>query len=571
MRSDWRVYAKRADFKGIAGKYGIDQVIARIIRNRDICGDAAIDMYLNGDINDMHNPESMKDAVLSVDIITQKIKDKCKIRIIGDYDIDGICSIYILYKGLIAAGADVDYVVPHRINDGYGINEHLIDNAINEGIDTIITCDNGIAAYNQVKYAKENGLTVIVTDHHDVPFDEVNGVKEYRVPPADAVVNPKQEDCQYPFKLLCGAGVAYKLISLIYERLRLDTKDMEEYREFMAIATVGDIVDLIDENRVVVKYGLKHIAHTVNTGLKALVEECGVDINNISSYHIGFVIGPCLNASGRLDTARKAIELMLCKNTEEAHNMARELITLNTERKQMTEDETAKAIELVEKNDMLKDRVLVIYLPDCHESIAGIIAGRIKERYYRPTFVITNAEEGAKGSGRSIEGYNMYEEINKCKNVLTKYGGHPMAAGLSLETADIDVFRKMLNDNATLDDSDLIPKTWIDVPMPVGYASMGLVGQLKLLEPFGRGNEKPVFADRDLYVKTASIIGKNRNVLKMQIETKEGYIVQAVQFGISDKDPVPKAGSRILIVYYPDINVYNGVSSLQIIIKEWKE
>lgn len=571
MRSDWRVYAKRADFKGIAGKYGIYQVIARIIRNRDICGDAAIDMYLNGDINDMHNPESMKDAVLSVDIITQKIKDKCKIRIIGDYDIDGICSIYILYKGLMAAGADVDYVVPHRINDGYGINEHLIDNAINEGIDTIITCDNGIAAYNQVKYAKENGLTVIVTDHHDVPFDEVNGVKEYRVPPADAVVNPKQEDCQYPFKLLCGAGVAYKLISLIYERLRLDTKDMEEYREFMAIATVGDIVDLIDENRVVVKYGLKHIAHTVNTGLKALVEECGVDINNISSYHIGFVIGPCLNASGRLDTARKAIELMLCKNTEEAHNMARELITLNTERKQMTEDETAKAIELVEKNDMLKDRVLVIYLPDCHESIAGIIAGRIKERYYRPTFVITNAEEGAKGSGRSIEGYNMYEEINKCKNVLTKYGGHPMAAGLSLETADIDVFRKMLNDNATLDDSDLIPKTWIDVPMPVGYASMGLVGQLKLLEPFGKGNEKPVFADRDLYVKTASIIGKNRNVLKMQLETKEGYIVQAVQFGISDKDPVPKAGSRILIVYYPDINVYNGVSSLQIIIKEWKE
>ena len=571
MRSDWRVYAKRADFKGIAGKYGIDQVIARIIRNRDICGDAAIDMYLNGDINDMHNPESMKDAVLSVDIITQKIKDKCKIRIIGDYDIDGICSIYILYKGLMAAGADVDYVVPHRINDGYGINEHLIDNAINEGIDTIITCDNGIAAYNQVKYAKENGPTVIVTDHHDVPFDEVNGVKEYRVPPADAVVNPKQEDCQYPFKLLCGAGVAYKLISLIYERLRLDTKDMEEYREFMAIATVGDIVDLIDENRVVVKYGLKHIAHTVNTGLKALVEECGVDINNISSYHIGFVIGPCLNASGRLDTARKAIELMLCKNTEETHNMARELITLNTERKQMTEDETAKAIELVEKNDMLKDRVLVIYLPDCHESIAGIIAGRIKERYYRPTFVITNAEEGAKGSGRSIEGYNMYEEINKCKNVLTKYGGHPMAAGLSLETADIDVFRKMLNDNATLDDSDLIPKTWIDVPMPVGYASMGLVGQLKLLEPFGKGNEKPVFADRDLYVKTASIIGKNRNVLKMQLETKEGYIVQAVQFGISDKDPVPKAGSRILIVYYPDINVYNGVSSLQIIIKEWKE
>lgn len=571
MNSKWMVYAKKADFKQIASEYGIDQVLARIIRNRDICGSKDIDMYLNGNLNDIHNPHSMKDADKFVDIITKKIEEHKPVRIIGDYDIDGICSIYILFCGLKAAGADVDYVVPHRINDGYGINEHLIDNAINEGIDTIVTCDNGIAAYNQVRYAKDNGITMIVTDHHDVPFEIKDDKKVYIVPPADAVINPKQADCDYPFKLLCGAGVAYKLISLLYDRLGLDKKELEDYIEFMAIATVGDIVDLIDENRIVVKYGLKHIAHTKNTGLRALIEECQLDINNISSYHIGFVIGPCLNASGRLDTARQAIELMLCKDNEKAHNMAKELIALNNERKSMTEQETQKAIELVENTGLLKDRVLVIYLKDCHESIAGIIAGRIKERYYRPTFVITNAEDGAKGSGRSIEGYNMYEEINKCKNVLTKYGGHPMAAGLSLETADIDVFRKMLNDNATLDDSDLIPKTWIDVPMPVGYASMGLVGQLKLLEPFGRGNEKPVFADRDLYVKTASIIGKNRNVLKMQLETKEGYIVQAVQFGISDKDPVPKAGSRILIVYYPDINVYNGVSSLQIIIKEWKE
>lgn len=571
MNSKWMVYAKKADFKQIASEYGIDQVLARIIRNRDICGSKDIDMYLNGNLNDIHNPHSMKDADKFVDIITKKIEEHKPVRIIGDYDIDGICSIYILFCGLKAAGADVDYVVPHRINDGYGINEHLIDNAINEGIDTIVTCDNGIAAYNQVRYAKDNGITMIVTDHHDVPFEIKDDKKVYIVPPADAVINPKQADCDYPFKLLCGAGVAYKLISLLYDRLGFDKKELEDYIEFMAIATVGDIVDLIDENRIVVKYGLKHIAHTKNTGLRALIEECQLDINNISSYHIGFVIGPCLNASGRLDTARQAIELMLCKDNEKAHNMAKELIALNNERKSMTEQETQKAIELVENTGLLKDRVLVIYLKDCHESIAGIIAGRIKERYYRPTFVITNAEDGAKGSGRSIEGYNMYEEINKCKNVLTKYGGHPMAAGLSLETADIDVFRKMLNDNATLDDSDLIPKTWIDVPMPVGYASMGLVGQLKLLEPFGKGNEKPVFADRDLYVKTASIIGKNRNVLKMQLETKEGYIVQAVQFGISDKDPVPKAGSRILIVYYPDINVYNGVSSLQIIIKEWKE
>lgn len=571
MNSKWMVYAKKADFKQIASEYGIDQVLARIIRNRDICSSKDIDMYLNGNLNDIHNPHSMKDADKFVDIITKKIEEHKPVRIIGDYDIDGICSIYILFCGLKAAGADVDYVVPHRINDGYGINEHLIDNAINEGIDTIVTCDNGIAAYNQVRYAKDNGITMIVTDHHDVPFEIKDDKKVYNVPPADAVINPKQADCDYPFKLLCGAGVAYKLISLLYDRLGLDKKELEGYIEFMAIATVGDIVDLIDENRIVVKYGLKHIAHTKNTGLRALIEECQLDINNISSYHIGFVIGPCLNASGRLDTARQAIELMLCKDNEKAHNMAKELIALNNERKSMTEQETQKAIELVENTGLLKDRVLVIYLKDCHESIAGIIAGRIKERYYRPTFVITNAEDGAKGSGRSIEGYNMYEEINKCKNVLTKYGGHPMAAGLSLAISDIDIFRKMLNDNAILTDEDLIPKMWIDVPMPVSYANIRLVNQLKLLEPFGKGNEKPVFADRNLYVKTASVIGKSKNVLRCQLETEDGTYVPAVQFGINNIDDIPRAGMRISIIYYPDINTFNGIMSLQIIIKEWKE
>lgn len=571
MNSKWMVYAKKADFKQIASEYGIDQVLARIIRNRDICGSKDIDMYLNGNLNDIHNPHSMKDADKFVDIITKKIEEHKPVRIIGDYDIDGICSIYILFCGLKAAGADVDYVVPHRINDGYGINGHLIDNAINEGIDTIVTCDNGIAAYNQVRYAKDNGITMIVTDHHDVPFEIKDDKKVYIVPPADAVINPKQADCDYPFKLLCGAGVAYKLISLLYDRLGLDKKELEDYIEFMAIATVGDIVDLIDENRIVVKYGLKHIAHTKNTGLRALIEECQLDINNISSYHIGFVIGPCLNASGRLDTARQAIELMLCKDNEKAHNMAKELIALNNERKSMTEQETQKAIELVENTGLLKDRVLVIYLKDCHESIAGIIAGRIKERYYRPTFVITNAEDGAKGSGRSIEGYNMYEEINKCKNVLTKYGGHPMAAGLSLAISDIDIFRKMLNDNAILTDEDLIPKIWIDVPMPVSYANIRLVNQLRLLEPFGKGNEKPVFADRNLYVKTASVIGKNKNVLRCQLETEDGTYVPAVQFGINNIDDIPRAGMRISIIYYPDINTFNGIMSLQIIIKEWKE
>ena len=567
----WVLLRKGADFEAIGKKYQISPRLGCLIRNRDVIGEEAVDRYLNGTISDLYDGMLMKDMDKAIDILKEKILEDKKIRVIGDYDIDGICSIYILFCGLKAAGADVDYVVPHRINDGYGINEHLIDNAINEGIDTIVTCDNGIAAYNQVRYAKDNGITMIVTDHHDVPFEIKDDKKVYIVPPADAVINPKQADCDYPFKLLCGAGVAYKLISLLYDRLGLDKKELEDYIEFMAIATVGDIVDLIDENRIVVKYGLKHIAHTKNTGLRALIEECQLDINNISSYHIGFVIGPCLNASGRLDTARQAIELMLCKDNEKAHNMAKELIALNNERKSMTEQETQKAIELVENTGLLKDRVLVIYLKDCHESIAGIIAGRIKERYYRPTFVITNAEDGAKGSGRSIEGYNMYEEINKCKNVLTKYGGHPMAAGLSLAISDIDIFRKMLNDNAILTDEDLIPKMWIDVPMPVSYANIRLVNQLKLLEPFGKGNEKPVFADRNLYVKTASVIGKNKNVLRCQLETEDGTYVPAVQFGINNIDDIPRVGMRISIIYYPDINTFNGIMSLQIIIKEWKE
>ena len=567
MNSKWMVYAKKADFKQIASEYGIDQVLARIIRNRDICGSKDIDMYLNGNLNDIHNPHSMKDADKFVDIITKKIEEHKPVRIIGDYDIDGICSIYILFCGLKAAGADVDYVVPHRINDGYGINEHLIDNAINEGIDTIVTCDNGIAAYNQVRYAKDNGITMIVTDHHDVPFEIKDDKKVYIVPPADAVINPKQADCDYPFKLLCGAGVAYKLISLLYDRLGLDKKELEDYIEFMAIATVGDIVDLIDENRIVVKYGLKHIAHTKNTGLRALIEECQLDINNISSYHIGFVIGPCLNASGRLDTARQAIELMLCKDNEKAHNMAKELIALNNERKSMTEQETHKAIELVENTGLLKDRVLVIYLKDCHESIAGIIAGRIKERYYRPTFVITNAEDGAKGSGRSIEGYNMYEEINKCKNVLTKYGGHPMAAGLSLPVENIDAFRTAINANTQMTKEEMQTVIHIDVPMPFSYIREDLISQLEILEPFGNGNPKPIFAQKNVRIMRKIPIGKQKQFLRMDLQGEDGFCMEGLYFGDVDAfEEIEREKGCVTITYYPQINDFRGRRSLQIVI-----
>ena len=562
MKSKWLVYAKKADFKAIEQKYGIDQVIARIMRNRDVCTDEEMQMYLNGSIDGLHAPELLKDAQKAVDILTEKIAQHKKIRIIGDYDIDGICSITILYKALKKAGADVDYVVPHRIN------EHLIDNAAAEGKDTILTCDNGIAAIPQIQYAKEHGLTVIVTDHHDIPFTEENGEKKLLTSCADAIVDPKQPDCEYPFDKICGAVVAYKVMQILYEKLGLDKTDFKEYTELAAIATVGDVVDLKDENRVIVRQGLAWIATTKNTGLRALIEACELDAAHLSAYHIGFIIGPCLNASGRLDTAQRAIELLLCTEPGKAHEMAQELRELNEERKNMTDTEAKKAIEMVEGTDLYEDNVLVVYLPECHESVAGIIAGRLREHFYKPSIVITDAADGAKGSGRSIEGYNMFEEITKCKELLTKFGGHPMAAGLSLPTENIDLFRAKLNRQQTLTEKELTPVTWIDVPMPVSYASKKLVEQLRVLEPFGKGNEKPVFADRKLTVRSANMIGKNKNVLKMQLEDTHGHVVDAIQFKVEEED-MPLRGKEISIVYYPDINEFRGNQTLQFIVQEW--
>lgn len=568
MKSKWLVYAKKADFKAIEQKYGIDQVIARIMRNRDVCTDEEMQMYLNGSIDGLHAPELLKDAQKAVDILTEKIARHKKIRIIGDYDIDGICSITILYKALKKAGADVDYVVPHRITDGYGINEHLIDNAAAEGKDTILTCDNGIAAIPQIQYAKEHGLTVIVTDHHDIPFTEENGEKKLLTSCADAIVDPKQPDCAYPFDKICGAVVAYKVMQILYEKLGLDKTDFKEYTELAAIATVGDVVDLKDENRVIVRQGLAWIATTKNTGLRALIEACELDAAHLSAYHIGFIIGPCLNASGRLDTAQRAIELLLCTEPGKAHEMAQELRELNEERKNMTDTEAKKAIEMVEGTDLYEDNVLVVYLPECHESVAGIIAGRLREHFYKPSIVITDAADGAKGSGRSIEGYNMFEEITKCKELLTKFGGHPMAAGLSLPMENIDLFRAKLNRQQTLTEKELTPVIWIDVPMPVSYASKKLVEQLRVLEPFGKGNEKPVFADRKLTVRSANMIGKNKNVLKMQLEDTRGHVVDAIQFKVEEED-MPLRGKEISIVYYPDINEFRGNQTLQFIVQEW--
>lgn len=570
----WFVYAKKADFKAIGEAYGIDQVIARVIRNRDICTKEQFDMYLSDSLEGMHMPELLKDADKAVDIIINKIEQKKKIRIIGDYDIDGICSTTILYKALKETGAEVDYAVPHRINDGYGINETLIDAAIADGVDTILTCDNGIAAINQVEYAKSHNLTVIITDHHDITFEENGTQKRYIYPKADAIVNPKRDDCGYPFKMLCGAAVAYKLVEVLYKKRWLSEYDkykssLDEYRQFAAIATIGDVVDLIDENRILVKNGLRSIANTKNIGLRALIDICKIDINKLTPYSVGFVIGPCLNASGRLDTAKNAIELFLEADENTAKSKAMELYAFNEERKGMTESELSKALKIIDETEIKNDKVLVIYLPECHESIAGIIAGRIKELYYRPTFVITDAKDGAKGSGRSIEGYNMFEEITKCAGLLTKFGGHPMAAGISLDKDKIDEFRKRLNKNQTLTEQQLEPVVWIDVPMPLNYVTYTLVEQLSVLEPFGKGNEKPVFADKDLIVKSVNIIGKKSNVLKLMLEAQDGSVFEAIQFMYDGNKP--QVGQKIAITYYPDINEFRGKRNLQFIIKEWKQ
>ena len=565
----WYVMMKKADFSSIGAKYNISPVIARLIRNRDIIEDEEINLYLNGTIADLYDGMLMKDMDKAVEILSEKIREEKPVRVIGDYDIDGVNAAYILKEGLEGLGADVDTDIPDRIKDGYGLNKMLIDRALDDGIDTIITCDNGIAAIEQIKYAKEKGMTVIVTDHHDIPFDFVDGEKIHKVPQADAIVNPKQEDCLYPFDKLCGAGVAFKVIKILYEKCGLNPAGLEEYAELMAIATIGDVVDLSDENRVIVKYGLKHLAVTTNIGIRALVEACELEIDKISSYHIGFVIGPCLNATGRLDSARRAIELLLTTDMEDARKKALELRTLNVERKDITEEYAAIAIEQVENTELKDDKVLVVYLPDCHESVAGIIAGRVREKFYRPSIVITKAEDGAKGSGRSIEGYNMFEEISKCGKLLNKYGGHPMAAGISLDIDKIDEFRKALNENQTMTENVLTPTVWIDVPMPVDYVDIKLIKQFEKLQPFGKGNEKPVFADRNLTVRQSAVIGKNKNVLKCQLESEHGKLVTAIRFKL-DGQEIPEVGKKISMVYYPDINEYNGIVSIQFRIEDWR-
>lgn len=565
------VAAKRADFKGIGERFGIDQVTARIIRNRDVIGEKAIEKYLHGSRKDFYSPWLLKDMEKAVAILQEKIENRNRIRIIGDYDIDGVMSTYILLESLRGLGGDVDMMIPNRITDGYGINEHLIEQAWQEGRDTIITCDNGIAAVTQIRKAKDLGMTVIVTDHHEVPFEDLEGGRKEILPPADAIVNPKQKACSYPFAGLCGAVVAMKVMEALYEKMAPEVDLVDKMLPFAGIATIGDVMDLQDENRILVKEGLQRLHHTTNLGLQELIRVNNLEPENISPYHIGFILGPCLNASGRLDTAKRALQLLLADSREEAAVLAGDLKNLNESRKEMTAHGLEKAIEQVESTSMMEDTVLVVFLPECHESLAGIIAGRLRERYHKPSFVLTRGEEGVKGSGRSIESYSMYEKLCECKEYLTKFGGHPMAAGLSLEEENVERFRRKLNEQSGLTEEDLVEKVTIDVPMPIHYIRKDLVQELSLLEPFGKGNEKPLFAQKNLWISQMRVFGKNRNVVKMRLTDENGYPMDGVYFGNGDEFAEEGRGKRkISIVYYPDINMYQGRENLQVIIRHYQ-
>lgn len=583
----WVLLRKGADFEAIGKKYQISPRLACLIRNRDVIGEEAVDRYLNGTISDLYDGMLMKDMDKAIDILKEKILEDKKIRVIGDYDIDGVNATYILLEGLERLGADVNSDIPDRISDGYGLNRHLVERAYEAGVDTLITCDNGIAAADEIAYGKEMGMTVIVTDHHEVPFDEQDGEKRYRIPPADAVMDPKQPDCLYPFKGLCGAAVAYKLMEALWESMGKDSADLDDLIENVAIATIGDVMDLEDENRIFVKEGLQMLRRTKNPGLKALIECTGIDKNSLNSYHIGFVLGPCINASGRLDTAKRALELLRAGTQKEADILAGDLKVLNDSRKDMTEEAVKQAEEQVETTTISKDKVLVVYLPDCHESLAGIVAGRIRENYYKPVFVLTDAEEGVKGSGRSIDGYHMYEELNKCKELLTKFGGHRLAAGLSLPKENVGKFREMLNKNCTLTEEEMKEKVTIDMEMPFGCVTEGLVKELELLEPFGKGNTKPVFAARDVTLLGARILGKNRNVLKLQVQDVNGCRIEAMlfhhaddflgkleeQYGKTEVEALLKGRGRqirISMTYYPDINEYMGKKTPQIVVTHYR-
>ena len=584
----WFIKNKGIDHRKIASDLNISNFISKLLVNRDITDLKLIDSFINPQLDKLHKPSLMKDLSKGIDIIRDKVINQKRIRIVGDFDVDGVISVYLLYKGINKCGGIVDYIIPDRIEDGYGINKEIIQNAKDEGVDTIITCDNGIAAIEEIKFAKELGLTIIITDHHDLPFiTKENGEKQYISLEADAIINPKQKDCSYPFKSLCGAGIAFKLIQELYIISGIQPELTYELLEYTAIATVCDVVDLVDENRIIVKEGLNLLNKTENIGLRALIRETGLEDKQLGVYHLGFVIGPSINATGRLDSAMKALELLLSEDIKEAAVLAKELRELNDERKQMTQDGVDTIIEAIENSNLKEDKVIVIYEPTIHESIAGIIAGRIKDRYHRPTIVLTDGKEGVKGSGRSIEFYNMFEELTPCKDLLNRFGGHPMAAGLTLDKENIDELRTRLNLQTKLTEDDLIPRVYIDMQLPLEYLSFELLDELKILEPYGKGNSKPIFGEKGLKLRKGAVLGVNKNVLKLNLQTKDNKTLEGIFFGdiVGFEENIRSLYGeeglnnlykgidnkiQIDILYYPTVNEYMGRSTLQANIQSYR-
>ncbi len=583
----WIEIRKGGNFMEMAKKYGIDPLIARIIRNRDIIDEKEITEYLYGGKEALHNPHLLKDVDKAAEIIAEGIAEKKAMRIIGDYDIDGVNATYILLEGIRRCGGNVDAAIPDRMKDGYGINEHLIEQALSDGKELLITCDNGIAAINEINFAKEKGMTVVVTDHHEIPYRNTEQGKEFLRSNADAIVNPKQADCPYPCKGICGAVVAWKLVQVLYERMDIPVVEADIFIENAGFATVGDVMDLTGENRILVKLGLKALEHTKNPGMKALIAKNKLSDKPLSAYHIGFVLGPCINASGRLDTAKRSLELLLERDEVKASALAGELVELNESRKYMTQQETQKALEQIGKEGREKDKVLVVYLPECHESLAGIIAGRIREAYQRPVFVLTRGEEGVKGSGRSIEAYSMFDKMTEVAELFTKYGGHPMAAGLSMREEDIDKLREQLNQKAELSEEDMAEVVRLDAVLPMSYFTVDTIRQLSVLEPCGKSNTKPVFADRNIKITRAGIVGVNRNVLKLHLLDSKGNPVAGVYFGEVEKFLTflsEKFGSeevdaamhgkensiQFAAVYEPAVDTYSGRESVQAIIRRFR-
>ncbi|MEI3207363.1 MAG: single-stranded-DNA-specific exonuclease RecJ [Lachnospiraceae bacterium] len=584
----WRLYAKKADFAAISKAYGINQVTARIMRNRGVETKEEIESYLKGDLDYLSDPALMKDADKAASLLEAAIANNELIAISSDFDNDGIFSGLLLKEAIIELGGRAAIFTPNRVMEGYGVNSRIVEEANANGASVLLTCDNGIAAFEAIDEAKKLGMTVIVTDHHEVPFEEHDGKKTYLLPKADAIVDPKQEDCAYPFKSLCGTGVAYQLMTLLFRRMKRTMSRQEIFLQYTAIATVADVMELVGENRILVRKGLSYLNHTNHIGLRALMEVCGISPEQVRAYHIGFILGPCFNAAGRLDTIVHALALLESKEYDQALALAGELWAMNEERKELTRVGTERAVELIEHATWKDEHVYLVYIKDCHESVAGIIAGRLRERYYRPVLVFTDAsEEGQiKASGRSIDDYDMFTELSAFRNLFLRFGGHKMAAGLTMEKKNLEILRDGLNARCTLTQTQLMPLVMIDAAMPLGYISEEVIADLEKLEPFGRANEKPLFAQQHLSVLRLSRIGKNRNVVKMSVMGPEGIIMDALYFGDTDvffdfleeeygRDNVAAAlrGMRntidIGVTYYPQINEFQGKRSLQIVIQNY--